>query len=73
MAVAPYGRGYGVRSSVRDDPAMPSLRMSGGRWPNGVRALRQIDMGQQNLSCVVPRIALYVLSQLALTKTPPRW
>lgn len=40
MAVAPYGRGYGVRSSVRDDPAMPSLRMSGGRWHNGVRALR---------------------------------
>lgn len=35
-----YGHRHGVRSSVRDDPAVPSLRLSGGRWPNGVRALR---------------------------------
>ena len=40
MAVATYGHRHGVRSSVRDDPAVPSLRLSGGRWPNGVRALR---------------------------------
>ena len=31
---------HGLRAAVRDDSAVPSLRLSGGRWPNGVRALR---------------------------------
>lgn len=40
MAVATYWRRYGVRSSVRDGPNLPGLRVSGRWWANGVRALR---------------------------------
>ena len=40
MAVATYGHRHGVCAAVWDDPAVPGLRLPGGRRAIGVRALR---------------------------------
>ena len=41
MAVATYGHRHGVRAAVWDYPAVSMLWLPGGRWANGVRALRE--------------------------------
>jgi len=38
--VATRGQRHGVCATVRDDPGLRGLRMPGGWWANGVRALR---------------------------------
>lgn len=40
LAVATHGQRHGVCATVRDDPGLRGLRMPGGWWANGVRALR---------------------------------